>query len=393
MYFLLGPTPADVVRQYTSTVGKPALPPLWGLGFHLCRFGYRTLNRTKYIMQRNLDAGIPLDVQWNDLDYMSHSNDFTYNKTTFAGLPEFVKNLHKRGMHFIPIIDPGISGSERPGSYFPYDKGIEMNVFVMNASSKPFIGKVWNDGTTVWPDFTNPKTIDYWTLMFHTMHDMFAFDGAWIDMNEPSNFLSGSTSGCPPGPLEKPPYVPGVNGGQLNYKTMCMSAIQYAGKHYDVHNLFGISEAVMTNFALAEVRGKRPFIISRSTFLGHGHYAGHWTGDVASSWEELKLSIPQILTFSILGIPLVGADICGFNGNTTAALCQRWMQLGAFYPFSRNHNTDDAFDQDPAAFGQDVATSSRDALLIRYSLLPYLYTLFWKAHVDGDTVARPLFFE
>lgn len=90
---------------------------------------------------------------------------------------------------------------------------------------------------------------------------------------------------------------------------------------------------------------------------------------------------------------MVGADICGFNGNTTVALCQRWMELGAFYPFSRNHNTDDAIDQDPVALGSAVVDASRKALMTRYMLLPYLYTLFWHAHAHGSTVVRPLFFE
>ena len=110
----------------------------------------------------------------------------------------------------------------------------------------------------------------------------------------------------------------------------------------------------------------------------------------------LQLTFNTILNFTIIfrfGIPLVGADICGFNGNTTAALCQRWMELGAFYPFSRNHNTDDGIDQDPVALGPAVVEASRKALMVRYTLLPYLYTLFWHAHAHGHTVARPLFFE
>lgn len=393
-FIFLGPTPADVVRQYNDLIGFPYMPPYWSLGFHLCRFGYKSLNNTRAVMQRNLDAGIAIDTQWNDLDYMNNSNDFTYDHVNFKGLPAFIKELHKREMHYIPMVDPGISASELKGTYIPFDKGIEMDIFVKNSSGQPFIGKVWNSGSTVWPDFTNPSSVNYWTVMLRSLHDQMPFDGAWIDMNEPSNFLSGTIDAeCPGTKLDKPPYLPPVDGGKLYYKTLCMTAKLFAGMHYDVHNIYGLAEAIVTSFALAEIRGKRPLVISRATFPSHGHYAGHWSGDVTSKWIDMEYSIPQLLSFSLFGIPLTGADICGFNGNTTAELCNRWHQLGAFYPFSRNHNTDDGIDQDPAAFGIEVVKATKKAFAVRYALLPYLYTLFHNAHIKGDTVARPLFFE
>lgn len=73
---------------------------------------------------------------------MNSSNDFTYDKVNFEGLPEFIKDLHNKGMHYIPLIDPGVSASEIQGTYPPYDIGIKMDIFVKNASGKPFVGKV-----------------------------------------------------------------------------------------------------------------------------------------------------------------------------------------------------------------------------------------------------------
>uniref|UniRef100_A0A1B6F1T2 P-type domain-containing protein n=1 Tax=Cuerna arida TaxID=1464854 RepID=A0A1B6F1T2_9HEMI len=394
-YFFLGPSPSDVVRQYTGLVGLPFMPPYWSLGFHLCRFGYNTLNNTKEVLNRTRAAGIPLDTQWNDLDYMQHHNDFTYDKVAFKGLPEFVDSLHQQGLHYVVLLDPGVSGGETPGTYPPYDEGLREGIFVKDPKEdKPFVTKVWNDKSTVFPDFFHPKTGSYWQKQIRQLHETFAFDGLWIDMNDPSTFFDGGQYGCAPNPLDNPPYLPGVNGGKLYSRTLCMSARHYNVSHYNIHNIFASQEAVLTTKALLEVRkNQRPFVISRSSYPGHGHFTGVWTGDVFSTWDDMAHSISDILSFSLFGIPMSGADICGFNGNTTIALCQRWSQLGAFYPFSRNHNTDNAIDQDPVALGPGVVDAARKALLVRYSLLPFLYTLFWHAHTKGDTVARPLFFE
>ena len=116
------------------------MPPYWSLGFHLCRYNYGSLERTRQIWARTRQAGIPFDVQWNDLDYMDTSKDFTYDADAFRGLPQFVDELHAVGMHYVPIIDPGISNAD--SGYAPYDQGVNMNVFVRGSgeSDEPFVG-------------------------------------------------------------------------------------------------------------------------------------------------------------------------------------------------------------------------------------------------------------
>uniref|UniRef100_A0A8B9EHP6 Lysosomal alpha-glucosidase n=1 Tax=Anser cygnoides TaxID=8845 RepID=A0A8B9EHP6_ANSCY len=391
-YVFLGPDPKSVVRQYLDVVGFPFMPPYWGLGFHLCRWGYSSTTTTRQAVANMSAARFPLDVQWNDLDYMDAKRDFTFNKETFKDYPDMVRDFHQRGLRYVMIVDPGISSSGPPGTYKPYDDGLKRGVFIRNATGQPLIGKVW-PGPTAFPDFTNPETHEWWHDMVKDFHDRVPFDGMWIDMNEPSNFVEGSQDGCPNNSLEKPPYVPGVFGGRLQAGTICASSQQYLSSHYNLHSLYGLTEAIASHDALVRIRGKRPFVISRSTFAGHGRYAGHWTGDVESNWEQLSYSVPEVLLFNLFGVPLVGADICGFLGDTSEELCVRWTQLGAFYPFMRNHNDHGNRPQEPYAFSPAAQDAMRKALRLRYSLLPYLYTLFHRAHAAGETVARPLFLE
>ncbi|KAF3002441.1 hypothetical protein E8E13_004413 [Curvularia kusanoi] len=194
--------------------------------------------------------------------------------------------------------------------------------------------------------------------------------------------------------INHPPYVINHVQGDLAVHAVSPNATHQNGVvEYDVHNLFGHQIINATYQGLLEVfPGKRPFIIGRSTFAGSGKWAGHWGGDNASKWYYMFASIPQALSFSLFGIPMFGVDTCGFNGNTDAELCSRWMQLSSFFPFYRNHNVLSAIPQEPYRW-ESVASASRTAMHIRYSLLPYMYTLFHQAHTTGSTVMRALAWE
>jgi len=222
-------------------------------------------------------------------------------------------------------------------------------------------------------------------------------------MNEISNFCSGECA-TPEIPKKiskdkfnpnNPPYAinNGNNQAALDDKTITADAIHNISIEYNVHNLFGLLESWATHEALEKVRGARAFVISRSTFASSGRHTGHWTGDTNSEWSDLYYTIPDMINFNFYGIPFIGADICGFNGDTTEELCARWIEVGAFYPFSRDHNAIGAIPQELYVWPL-VANISRFILNVRYSLLPYYYTLFYKVHAGRDgTVIRPLFFE
>ncbi|XP_047912381.2 maltase-glucoamylase-like [Anser cygnoides] len=397
-YVFLGDTPEQVVQEYVKLVGLPALPSYWALGFQLSRYDYGSLDEVKAVVERNRAVGLPYDVQYTDIDYMEARKDFTYDKVKFTDLPNFQRYLHDYGQKYVLILDPAISTErlENDLPYLSYDRGESKKVWINESDGvTPLVGAVW-PGRTVFPDFTSPTCTSWWVSECQEFYKEVPYDGLWIDMNEVANFVQGSSNGCKQNELNYPPYTPRILDRLLYSNTLCMDAVQNWGKQYDVHNLFGYSMTLSTQEAIKTIfPGKRSFLLTRSTFAGSGKYAGHWLGDNAATWDQLKWAIPGMLEFGLFGIPYIGADICGFFDDVSEELCRRWMQVGAFYPFSRNHNTELCQPQDPAYFGADsiLVKTSKHYLNIRYTLLPYLYTLFYKAHTQGDTVARPVLHE
>ncbi|XP_030237067.1 maltase-glucoamylase, intestinal isoform X1 [Gadus morhua] len=397
-YVLFGDTPEQVVQEFLELIGRPVIPPYWSLGFQLSRWNYGSLEEVKRTVERNRAVDLPYDIQYTDIDYMEDKKDFTYDKNLFADLPQFADYLHEKGQRYILILDPAIATSKLQGDapYGSYDRGTAKKAWVTESDGKtPLVGAVW-PGETVFPDYTSTNCIDWWVDEYVRFSQEVKHDALWIDMNEVASFDQGSNKGCEVNNLNNPPFTPNILDGLMYSKTLCMDAKQAWGNHYDVHSLYGYSMVLATEKALERVFGEnRTLMLTRSSFPGVGKYSGHWLGDNAANWNDIKWAIPGMLEFGLFGVPYIGADICGFFGNTTEDLCRRWMQVGAFYPFSRNHNAEGYKPQDPAVFGENstLVQSSKHYLTIRYTLLPYLYTLFYKAHTTGETVVRPLMHE
>ena len=134
--------------------------------------------------------------------------------------------------------------------------------------------------------------------------------------------------------MEAPPYLTQAvyqyaGSSKLSDKTLCMNGMHGDSlKHYDVHNLYGWSEGLATMQAIQNITNQRSFILSRSTFVTSGQMVQHWLGDNSGTWDDMRTSIIGLLEFNMFGIPMTGADICGFMGEATDELCLRWMQLG-----------------------------------------------------------------
>ena len=174
-------------------------------------------------------------------------------------------------------------------------------------------------------------------------------------------------------------------------------AMRFGKGHYSherFHNQYALLMAMGTKEGLLDAMpDKRTFVLSRAGFAGIQRYAANWMGDNLSRWDHLWVSLPMAAGLGVSGQAFVGADVGGFAGNSNAELYLRWMQYGALTPFFRNHSELGNVDQYAWAWGDVVLGIVRDAIRLRYRLMPYLYAAFLGAAQTGEPVQRPLVFD
>jgi len=169
-------------------------------------------------------------------------------------------------------------------------------------------------------------------------------------------------------------------------------------EHRELHNLYGFYHHQATYHGLKrrtqnEKQQHRPFVLTRSFFVGSQRYSAIWTGDNEASWGQLAITQPMLLALSLSGFPFVGADIGGFNKHPSPELITRWYQGAVLQPFFRNHAHLDSPRREPWVFGEPYLSHIRDSVVLRYSFLDYLYTTFYISSTSGLPVMRPLFFQ
>jgi alpha-glucosidase (family GH31 glycosyl hydrolase) len=400
VFFAGDSKPETVTEKYHEYLGGWKQFPFWSFGYHQCRWGYYSVDRLVEVVQGFKENHIPLDVIWSDIDYMDDKIDFTLQPGLFQA--EKFNKIYETKKRWVPIIDAGVA-KPKPGrsmtdqSVIYFKDGLSKNVYLKTADGVNNLeASVW-PGPVHFPDFLNPNTSAWWQSGFALLKAQANFSGIWLDMNEVSNFCEGECDWYDQcrSPYDQLPYYP----GWANLKTMTvrMDAVHYSPDpkkkvhEFNVHNYFGFLQTQSTHDYLA-TQSNLTFILTRSNMPGSGKFTAHWLGDNNSSWSFMKASISGIMSMNLFGIPMAGADVCGFNLNTYDNMCARWYQLGSLYPFFRNHNKDDSINQEPWVLGSETLETSKVTLRFRYAIMKYYYQLFLNKRGKG-TIFKPVFYE
>ena len=383
-YFMYGGNADGVIAKMRQLTGDVPMFPLWTYGYWQSKERYKTARETEGIVDQYRALQVPLDgiIQdwqywgsnylWNAMDFLSE--DFSNGK-------QMIQNVHKKHAHF--MISIWASFGPQTQQYRELDaKGLLLPFETWPQSG---LSHIWPpvmkypSGVKVYDAFHPEARAVYWKYL-KTLYD-YGTDAWWMDSTDPDFF----------NPKESD-YAHEVYGGTWRSQRNA----------FPLETVRGIYQAQRQ-----DDRGKRIFIMTRSSYAGQQHYGSNmWSGDVNSSWDMLRKQVPAGLSFTLTGNPNFNTDIGGFfcnSYNTRGAgsapqnpqfqeLYVRWMQYGLFCPVFRSHGADAP--REIWQFGKKgdpVYDAIEKQIRLRYRLIPYLYSTAWQVTSNNDSYMRPLF--
>ena len=367
-YLVYGPDLARVVQRISMLIGRIQLPPRWALGYLGSGMGYTDSpdapERLGDFVKECESYRIPCDMFHLSSGY-SMSNEgrrwvFHWNRERIPDPPGIARTFHQGGIKVCANIKPCLLDSHPE-----YAEAAKAGVFLGDGAG-PHLAKFWG-GNGSYIDFTSENGYRWWQE--HVKEQILdnGIDSTWNDNNEYEIWDDGITS-------------------------------QGFGKPLPLYLSRPIHSLLMTRASweaqVERAPGLRPFVLSRSGCPGIQRYAQSWSGDNSTSWQSLKFNIPMGLGLSLSGQPNIGHDVGGFLGKAPSPeLFVRWVQNGIFHPrFSIHSWRTDGTASEPWMY-PEVLGLVRAAIEFRYTLLPYLYSLFCEAAESGTPIIRPMVYE
>lgn len=385
-YFMYGGSADGVIAQVRALTGEVPMMPLWSYGFMQSKERYKSQEETVSVVKKYRELGIPLDCIIQDWQYWGHNylwNAMDFRNPSFDNPKAMIDSIHGMNARMMISIWSSFGPATKP--YRTLDK--ERLLFNMETWPQSGIegwppNMEYPSGVRVY-DCYNPKARDiYWDYLNKGIFQL-GMDGWWMDSTEPDHF---------------------------NWQESDFNRQTYLGSYRSVRNAYPLmTVGGVYDHQRAETSDKRVIILTRSGFLGQQRYASNvWSGDVQSSWDMFRKQITAGLNFSLTGMPHWNSDLGGFfagsyntNGNTSATrnpmyqeLYVRWLQFGVFCPMMRSHGADT-----PREFfwygkaGEPVYDALVDAVKLRYSLLPYIYSTAWEVSHRQSTFMRALYMD
>ena len=383
-YFMYGGSADGVIAQMRHLTGDVPMFPLWTYGYWQSKERYKTAAETEGIVDQYRALQVPLDGIIQDWQYWGSNylwNAMDFLSEDFATGPQLIKNVHAKHAHFMISIWASF-GPQTQQFRELNEKGLLMPFETWPQSG---ISHIWPpvmkypSGVKVYDAFSPEARAIYWKYL-KTLYD-YGCDAWWMDSTDPDFF----------NPRESD-YAHKVYGGTWRSQRNA----------FPLETVRGIYQSQRK-----DDRGKRIFIMTRSSFAGQQHYGSNmWSGDVASSWDMLRKQVPAGLSFTLTGNPNFNTDIGGFfcgsyntQGPASAPknpqfqeLYIRWMQYGLFCPVFRSHGADAPREiWQFGKKGEPVYDAIEQTIRLRYRLIPYLYSTAWQVTSNNESYLRPLF--